>query len=415
MTRIRPSTTTFGLPGNSRGAAHAGTPSPHKQAHHRLHQLDGPAAESEARAAELDVAARVHRYTAAAAAAERGTPAPRKTARLRGVRESLQKLARLAGTAVGIARQSTPDHTRLLRYQGTSAQPAPPARSEHSDWHTLAPLQTATFSASQRLSDARIAMRKAAALERLVLLHIDRLEQDTSLHARRAPRLADRANDTRKRQQVLATWSALLRTHIAGCSERLARTEQQLQQQLDQLTAMPAPAANGRRARLRDLLTHEAELERIRKQHQHAQHLSSLREKQQAMLQRMEVRAASLDTTLAQALQSALIVADDLFETAARADDLRALLPALADLTQSLEEEVDRAAADDLRASQALQAASDALIAAQIAQTASSATDAATATALRNRLSTWASGLSTTRFADQAVPAAGIVAIALGV
>ncbi|NIJ93633.1 hypothetical protein FHT12_002330 [Xanthomonas campestris] len=414
MTRIRPSTLTFGLPGNSHGAAHAGTPSPHKQAHHRLHQLDGPTAESEARAAELDVAARVYRYTATAADTGRGAPAPRETGRLRGVRKSLQKLARLAGTAVGIARHATPDHTRLLRYQGTSAQPAPPTRAEPGHWHTLAPLQTATFAASQRLSDARVAVRKAAALERLVVLHIDRLEQDTSLQARRAPRLADRANATRKRQQVLATWNTLLRKHIASCSERLARTEQQLQQQLDQLTAVPAPAANERRPRLRDLLKHEAKLERIRQQHQHAQHLSALREKQQALLQRLEARAANLDTTLAQALQSALIVAGDLFETAARADALRALLPALADLTQSLEEEVDRAAADDLRASQALRAASDALIAAQIAQTASSTTDAAAATALRNRLSSWANGLSTTRFADQAVPAAGIVAIALG-
>lgn len=267
MTRIRPSTVTVGLPGNSHSTAHAGTPSPHKQAHHRLHQLDGPAAESEARAAEMDVAARVHRYTAAAADTGQGTPAPRETGRLRGMRKSLQKFARLAGTAVGIARQATPDHTRLLRYQGTSAQPAPPARAAAGDWHSLAPVQTAAFSASQRQSDARIAVRKAAALQRLVQLHLDRLEQDTGLHARRAPRLADRANETRKRQQVLATWNALLRKHIADCSERLAHTEQQLQQQLNQLTAMPAPAASDRRPRLRDMLKHEAELDRIRKLH----------------------------------------------------------------------------------------------------------------------------------------------------
>ncbi|MFC7520523.1 hypothetical protein ACFQS6_10835 [Xanthomonas populi] len=257
-------------------------------------------------------------------------------------------------------------------------------------------------------------MRKAEALERLVLLHLDRLEQDTGLHVRRAPRLADRANETRKRQQVLATWNALLRKHIASCSERLARTEQQLQQQLDQLTAMPAPAASDGRPRLRDMLKREAELDRIRKLHEHARHLSALREKQQASLQRLDVRAASLDTTLAQALQSAHIVASDLFETAAHADALRALLPALSGLTQSLKHELDTAAADDLRASQALRAASDALIAAQIEQTASSTTDAAVADALRHRMSTWASGLSTTRFGNQAVPAAGIVAIALG-
>ncbi|CAD0353995.1 XopZ family type III secretion system effector [Xanthomonas hortorum] len=413
MTRIRPSTVTFGLPGNSHNTAHAGTPAPHKQAHHRLHQLDGPAAESEACAAEADVAARVRRYTAAAAGTGQDTPAPREAGRLRGVRKSLQKLAQFAGTAVGIARQATPDHTRLLRYQGTPAQPARPAQAAPGDWHALAPLQTAAFSASQRLNDARIAVRKAAALERLVLLHLDRLEQAAGLHIRRAPRLADRANDTRKRQQVLATWNALLRKHIAKCSERLARTEQQLQEQLDQLTAMPAPAASDRRPRLRDMLKHEAELDRIRKLHEHARHLSALREKQQASLQRLQVRTASLDTTLAQALQSAHIVAGDLFETAAQADDLRALLPALAGLRQSLEQEVGSAVADDLNASQALQAASDALIAAQIAQTASSATDAA-ATALRNRLTTWASRLCTTRFGDQAVPAAGIVAIALG-
>ncbi|WP_345778705.1 XopZ family type III secretion system effector [Xanthomonas nasturtii] len=414
MTRIRPSNVTFGLPGNSRSTAHAGTPAPHKQSHQRLHQLDGRAAESEACAAEADVAARVHRYTAAATGTVHDTPAPREAGRLRGVRKSLQKLAQFAGTAVGIARQATPDHTRLLRYQGTPAQPAPPAQADPGDWHALAPLQIAAFSASQRLNDARIAGRKAAALERLVLLHLDRLEQAAGLHARRAPRLADRANDIRKRQQVLATWNALLRKHIAKCSERLARTEQQLQEQLDQLMAMPAPAARDHRPRLRDMLKHEAELDRIRKLHEHARHLSALREKQQASLQRLQVRAASLDTTLAQALQSAHIVAGDLFETATQADDLRALLPALSGLKQSLEQELGSAVADDLNASQALQTASAALIAAQIAQTASSATDAAAATVLRKRLSTWANGLSTTRFGDQAVPAAGIVAIALG-
>ncbi|SMQ96008.1 Hypothetical Protein NBC2815_02681 [Xanthomonas fragariae] len=417
LTRIRPSTLTFGLPGNIQGTAHAGTPSPHKQAHHRLHQLDGPAAESEARAAELDVAAQVHRYTAPAAEAVQNASQQRKPSKLRGVRKSLQRLAQFAGTAVGITRQATPDHTRLLRYQGTPAQTAPSApvaQAEPGDWHTLAPLQTATFCTSQQVSDAKIAVRKAAALERLVLLHIDRLEQNAGLHAKRAPRMADRANETRKRQQVVATWKALLRTHIDSCSKRLARTEHQLQQQLDQLTAMPATVATDRRPRLRDLLKHEAEMDRIRAMHEHARHLSALRDKQQAFLQSLEVRAASLDTTLEQALQSAHIVAGDLFETAAHADELRALLPGLSSLKQSLEHALDTATAEDQRASKSLKAASDALIAAQIEQTAHSATDVAGANALRKRLSTWAGGLSTTRFAEQAVPAAGVVAIALG-
>ncbi|WP_324250439.1 XopZ family type III secretion system effector [Xanthomonas vesicatoria] len=415
MTRIRPSTLTFGLPGNSHGAAHAGTPSTHKQAHHRLHQLDGLGAESEARAAEMDVGARVRRYIAATGPADTGqdTPAPPKAGRLRRVKQSLQKLARFAGTAVGLARHTTPDHMRLLRYQGTPAQPAPTAAAGPGDWHALAPLQAAKFSTSQRLNDARIAVRKAAALERLVLLHIDRLEQATGLHAKRAPRLADRANETRKRHQVLTTWNQLLRHHIANCSERLARTEQQLQQRLDQLTATPAPATGDRRPRLGDLLKHEAELDRIRALHEDARRLSARREKQQAWLQRLEASAASLHTTLAQALRSAHIVAGDLFETAEHADALHALLPPLSGLTRSLERELDSAVADDLRAGQALRAASDALIAAQIAHTASSASDVAAADALRKRLSTWASGLSTVRFGEQTVPAAGVVAIAL--
>lgn len=416
MTRIRSSTLTFGLPGNSQGTAHAGTPAPHKQAHHRLHQLDGPAAESEARAAEWDVAAQVRRYITPAsdANADQDGPRQRKPDKLRKVRTSLRALAQLAGTAVGIARHATPEHTRLLRYQGTAAQPAQTAQAEPGDWHALAQLQIATFSGAQRLRDARIAVRKAAALERLVLLHIDRLEQDIGLHARRAPRMADRANETRKRQQVVVTWNALLSKHIDSCSARLAQTEQQLQQQLAQLTAMPAPAASDHRPRLGDMLTHEANMERIRALHAQVRQLSVLRDKQQAFLQRLQARAASLDTTLAQALQAAHSVAAELFETAAHADELRALLLPLSDLKQSLQHALDTATADDLRANDALRAASDALIAAQIERTAHTATDTAAVDALRKRLSAWAGGLSTTRYAEQAVPAAGIVAIALG-
>ncbi|MCE4352062.1 hypothetical protein LYZ86_23130, partial [Xanthomonas hortorum pv. cynarae] len=195
--------------------------------------------------------------------------------------------------------------SRLLRYQGTAAQPAQTAQAEPGDWHALAQLQIATFSGAQRLRDARIAVRKAAALERLVLLHIDRLEQDIGLHARRAPRMADRANETRKRQQVVVTWNALLSKHIDSCSARLAQTEQQLQQQLAQLTAMPAAAASDHRPRLGDMLTHEANMERIRALHAQVRQLSVLRDKQQVFLQRLQARAASLDTTLAQALQAA--------------------------------------------------------------------------------------------------------------
>ncbi|AVS74809.1 hypothetical protein, partial [Paracidovorax cattleyae] len=61
---LRPHTTTLLVPGNARNAAHAGDPAPGKQAHHKLHQLDGAAARGEALAPHFGLAGRVRKYLA---------------------------------------------------------------------------------------------------------------------------------------------------------------------------------------------------------------------------------------------------------------------------------------------------------------------------------------------------------------
>ncbi|AVS81719.1 hypothetical protein C8237_11905, partial [Paracidovorax avenae] len=61
---LRPHTTALLVPGNARNAAHAGDPAPGKQAHHKLHQLDGAAARREALAPHFGLAGRVRDYLA---------------------------------------------------------------------------------------------------------------------------------------------------------------------------------------------------------------------------------------------------------------------------------------------------------------------------------------------------------------
>ncbi|NOJ84054.1 hypothetical protein HNV28_38105, partial [Myxococcus xanthus] len=106
---LRPRTTSLAVPGNARQTAHAGAPAPGKQAHHRLHQLDGPAAQREALAPHFGLAARVRSYLAEplpteanAPGAEGAAPSAPPARAPRSAAQALRRFMGKAGTALGL-------------------------------------------------------------------------------------------------------------------------------------------------------------------------------------------------------------------------------------------------------------------------------------------------------------------------
>ncbi|MVT36835.1 hypothetical protein GO497_03350 [Acidovorax citrulli] len=150
---LRPHATSLLVPGNARNAAHAGDPAPGKQAHYKLHQLDGAAARREALAPQSGLAGRVREYLAeplpaaadagsagaAAQAGSQGATAPRKATK------ALRKFLGKAGTALGLRAGKPVGLDELTRFRNTAAPGARPiARDDPRDrgtWRSVGAAQ----------------------------------------------------------------------------------------------------------------------------------------------------------------------------------------------------------------------------------------------------------------------------------
>ncbi|WP_375575518.1 XopZ family type III secretion system effector [Paracidovorax oryzae] len=429
---LRPHTTTLLVPGNARNAAHAGAPAPGKQAHHKLHQLDGAAARREALAPQFGLAGRVRKYlaeplpaaadadtsgTTAAQPASPGATVPRKATK------ALRKFLGTAGTALGLRAGKPVGLDELTRFRDTAAAGARPierdAPADRGTWRSVGAAQARAFAASQRLHEAEVAARKATALEHLVQLHIERLESDAQRAGRRIAHAADRPVPLRQRQAAIAAQQQALDASIARLAEEAGALEQRIAQAE---AAVAAPV----RGRLDTLLAARTEADRsdagtgedVAALRQHLQELRSLHTIRTGIRHGLEQRRQDVQAELERLERSAVAMARDLFDADDEACDLRSLLGGLRERRSTLEAARDAARAASEAAAAALKACEKEMAGRQIdtlpgLRTPGTPAEAAACAALKAALRDWSEGLDTAPFGDRAIPAAGVVAVGL--
>jgi hypothetical protein len=269
--KLRPSSTSLGLPGVGNTTAHAGKPASGQQSHHKLYTLDSPVARNELLAKEADPVAR-----AQALASEPPVAAPPSMAPRRG----LAKLLHGAAMALGVSRGEPVARAELLRYAGTPLKPDGDAVEVELPGD-LKKFLTAFFGmldAAQVTSDARIAVNEAAAVKELVACHLAQTEVDLELSARRAGNLANRAHVLQQQGIGIAAELATVRDSIASTSEvlasvhgRLVHTHDEIAQERQALASLaslgevrqPTPSSGTGTSPLRDLMREERmEIER---------------------------------------------------------------------------------------------------------------------------------------------------------
>ncbi len=427
---LRPQNTSLLVPGNARNTAHAGPPAPGKQAHHKLHQLDGAAAQREALAPQFGLAARVRNYLAeplpadvdpaAVEAASPSGPAPAAAARApRTAVQALRHFMGQAGTELGLRAGRPVGHETLTRYRDTAAAGTHPiAQDDPRDrgtWRSMGSAQARAFAADERLHRADVAVRKAEALERLVAMHIERLEADVRRAGRRMAHAADRPVPLREQQAAIAAQRQVLDASIAGLEEEIGAIHRRIGRAESALASAPT------RGRLGALLEGRRGADRSEDTaglRQHLRELRTLHSIRCARREQLEQRRADVQAELESLERAAVSIARDLFEADDEAADLRSLLGRLRGRRGALEATRDTARQARDEAAAELAARGQALIARQIetlpglragADPAASAASAA----LRGALQQWADGLDTSAFAERAVPPAGVVTVGL--
>jgi hypothetical protein len=93
--KLRPSSTSLGLPGMGNTTAHAGRPASGQQSHHKIYTLEPPVARNELLAKEADPVARALALTSGPPVATPPPMAPRR---------GLAKLLHGAAMAIGVSR-----------------------------------------------------------------------------------------------------------------------------------------------------------------------------------------------------------------------------------------------------------------------------------------------------------------------
>ncbi|WP_415266034.1 XopZ family type III secretion system effector [Acidovorax sacchari] len=439
---LHPHTTTLLVPGNARNAAHAGDPAPGKQAHHKLHQLDGAAARREALAPHFGLAGRVREYLAEplpaaadadSAGAAAAQPAPPAATAPRKATKALRKFLGKAGTALGLRAGKPVGLDELTRFRNTAAAGARPiARDTAGDrgtWRSVGSAQARAFAASQRLHEAEVAARKATALEHLVQLHIERLESDARRTGRRIAHAADRPAPLRRQQAAIAAQQQALDASIARLAEDTATLERRIAQAE---AALAAPV----RGRLGTLLAARTEADRteadrteadrggadtgeeVAALRQHLHELRSLHTIRTGVRQGLEQRRQDVQAGLERLERSAVAMARDLFDADDEAADLRSLLGGLQERRATLETARDAARAASEAAAAALKACEKEMADRQIdtlpgLRAPGAPAEAAARAALKDALRNWSEGLDTAMFGDRAIPAAGVVAVGL--
>lgn len=222
--RLRPVSTTLGIPGMVNTKAHAGKPASGRQSHHKLSTLDPLVARNELLDKEADPLARAQALTEGSRNASEQPMAPRRG--LSKLQNKLLKGVKGAAKVLGISRGEPVAHAELLRYAGTPLKPdargvnvvTPDVQQK-----TISAF-TAFLAAEQDALNTRIAMNEAAAAEDLVTGHLDRMEGDIALSARRVGNLADRISGLTQEAIDTAAELATLRHSIESTNGILATT-----------------------------------------------------------------------------------------------------------------------------------------------------------------------------------------------
>jgi len=333
---VRPSNTSVGLPGNSTSTAHAGKPASHKQAHHKLHQLDPRAAQHELLSPLFDAARAAREYLAKplTTADADAAMAPRKP------KSVLGRLANKVGTCFGVARGDPVRSEELLRYQNTKEDRTHIPLRSRGKWESLEPVLTGQLKAAENLRLAKIAVDKAISMERLVEHHQDRLTDEALLRSQRAGHLQTTARQLAREGQSIAIWQAALQEQQQSAQQNLQATRQRL----DKALALQAKnqEAGGSSTALDGLAEHIEALTALQR---------TQASKHAELVQRSQDTRAALENTERQAHAAAR----ELLQYESGAFDLQSLKPALTQRRKEAEQQLEHAQRRDRIATEALQ------------------------------------------------------------
>jgi len=418
----RPTTVTYGLPGNSKTKAHAGKPSD------KLSTLDPVVAQKELLSPAAHPAPKVHALVEKMTRAEATSPpAPRHP-----ISRLAKALGRGFAKVTGLSPGKPKPQEQLLHYAGTSPPPQAKAKAqvqvaEHSAAADLAQTLVQALGHEQVHLQATIDVNEADGVDALVTLHHDVAAQRLARLTRRATRLADRAHELTQQRTDMATELAALRAAIPATAEVVAATQLLLTQARSNLDRHrqvhqheeAQPGTSRPNHRLGTLLKAERRQEL---DEQAAAYFQQTQDEQDGLLQAQLARQAQIETDLrtveaqlAQALLSARVTARNLFEQDEAVTDLADLQPLLQPVRDQRAEALAATQAMAQEARTGLQAGRRADLEDQI-----TALEGFAATPhaepLQQALRLWADGLepATAAFGAQALSAPDVLSIALG-
>ncbi|HET9643555.1 MAG TPA: hypothetical protein VFP68_09410, partial [Burkholderiaceae bacterium] len=210
---LRPTSTSYLLPGMGQTHAHSGKPSSAKQSHRKLQGLDPLVARQEALSAQVDVTARVRSM----GAQEASVPArpPR-----RSIKQLGRGLVRGVAKAMGLARGEPKPQVELLRHVGTSARAG---EQEPLPLRSLATSLVQTMAAEEAAQGARIGLTEARSVDAIAGAQVDQKQADVELAARRYVHSSQRLQKLEQEVGVAAVLAAT-RDSIEPTARSLAAT-----------------------------------------------------------------------------------------------------------------------------------------------------------------------------------------------
>lgn len=379
---VRPTISSAGLPGNSTSSAHAGAPASHKQAHHKLHQLDPRAAQNELLSPLYDAGRAARKYLAQPLpAADAAAMPPRKP------KSVLGQLATKVGSCFGMARGHPKPVEEMLRYQNTPKDPSRLPSRSRGQWESLEPVLTGQMKAAETVRLAQIAVDKAIAMERLVQHHETRLSEEASERGQRAASLANQAHRLASEQKSMASLRAALH-----------RLDQRLDRSLAENDAAGDWGGSDQEALTR-----------------HIEALQALRSRQAAKHAELERSSQGKDAELKDIQKLATDQARELFEFEAGADDLKSLQPALARRRKEAELQLEHAQRRHRTATEALQKTYGEIIDLQLRRLPGFEVyrSSPAIAALREALRDWVKAIDPTRHGAEAIAPAGALTMAI--
>ncbi|GKS83555.1 hypothetical protein AVMA1855_05405 [Acidovorax sp. SUPP1855] len=390
---VRPTTSSAGVPGNSTSSAHAGAPASHKQAHHKLHQLDPRAAQNELLSPLYDAGRAARKYLAQPLpAADAAAMPPRKP------RSVLGQLANKVGSCFGMARGNPKPIEEMLRYQNTPQDPSRIPPRSRGQWESVAPVLAGQMKAGETVRLAQIAVDKAIAMERLVQHHEAHQATEAGLRGQRAAHMADQAHQLTSEKKSLAIWQAALHAQQAAAQKELQATQQRLDQALERLRADSQEAGGSRRGELDGLA-------------EHIEALQALKSRQADKHAELVLRSQDKDAALEHTQRLAQTAAREMFEFEAGAADLKSLQPALAQRRKEAEVQLEHAQRRHRIATEALQKTYGEVIDLQLRRLPGFEVyrSSPEIEALREALRDWVKTIDPTRHGAEAVVPAGVL------